>query len=37
MITGRTLFIAGIVLVVALAAALHFYGPHLGRILHGGQ
>jgi hypothetical protein len=37
MITGRTLFIAGIVLVVALAAALHVYGPHLGRILHGGQ
>jgi hypothetical protein len=27
----------GIVIVVALAYAIHVYGPHLGRLIHGGQ
>jgi hypothetical protein len=37
MLTGKTLFAIGIALVGALAYAIHVYGPHLGRLLHGGQ
>jgi hypothetical protein len=37
MFTGKTLFAIGIGVVIALALAMHFYGPHLGRLLHGGR
>jgi hypothetical protein len=37
MLTGKTLLAIGIGIVVALAYAIHVYGPHLGRLIHGGQ
>jgi hypothetical protein len=41
MLTAKALFAAGVGIVIALAAVLHFLGPDamhaLGRILHGGQ
>ena len=37
MLTGKALFAIGIGIVVALAIAMHLYGPHLGRLIHGGQ
>lgn len=37
MIKGPTLFVIAAVIVLALAAAIHLYGPHLGRLIHGGQ
>jgi hypothetical protein len=37
MLTGKTLFAIGIGVVAALAYAIHVYGPHLGRLIHGGQ
>ena len=41
MLTGKTLFAFALGAIVALAAAMHFFGPDamsaLGRVLHGGQ
>jgi hypothetical protein len=37
MFTGKVLFGIGIGIVIALALAMHLYGPHLGRLLHGGR
>jgi hypothetical protein len=37
MLTGsKLLFVIAVVAVVALAFAIHIYGPHLGRLIHGG-
>ena len=36
MLTGKTLFAIGVVIVGALAYAIHVYGPNLGRLIHGG-
>jgi hypothetical protein len=37
MLTGsKLLFVIAVVVVVALAFAIHIYGPHLGRLIHGG-
>jgi hypothetical protein len=37
MLKGSSLLLMiAIVVVAALALAIHFYGPHLGRMLHGG-
>jgi len=41
MFTGKALFAAGVGVVIAIAAALHFLGPDamraLGQLIHGGQ
>jgi hypothetical protein len=37
MIKASTLLAAAIVTIPVLAAAIHLYGPRVGRILHGGQ
>jgi hypothetical protein len=41
MFTGKTLFAFGAGVVIALAAAMHFFGADtmraLGRLIHGGQ
>jgi hypothetical protein len=35
--SSRTLLFLAIALVAAVAVAIHLYGPHLGRMIHGGQ
>jgi hypothetical protein len=35
--SSRTILLVAIALVIALALAIHLYGPHLGRMIHGGQ
>jgi hypothetical protein len=37
MIKGTTWFAIAVIVVIALALAIHLYGPHLGRLIHGGQ
>jgi hypothetical protein len=38
MLKGSSLLIAiAVALVLAFAVAIHLYGPHLGRMIHGGQ
>jgi hypothetical protein len=37
MLSSKVLLAIAVVLVIALALAIHLYGPHMGRILHGGQ
>jgi len=36
MIKGSTLLVIAIAVVAAIAIVIHIYGPHLGRMLHGG-
>ena len=37
MLSSKVLLAIALVFVIAVAFAIHIYGPHLGRILHGGQ
>jgi hypothetical protein len=34
---SKVLLTIAVVVVVALALAIHFYGPSIGRAIHGGQ
>jgi hypothetical protein len=36
LLTPKGLLLGAIVVVVAIAVAIHLYGPHLGRMIHGG-
>jgi hypothetical protein len=36
LLNPKGLLIAAIVVVVVIAAAIHIYGPHMGRLIHGG-